>query len=329
MSDNLRVAVAGLGVMGSHHARILDSFGALAAVFDTDLNKASAKGQQYDVPNCTSLEVLLAMPLDAVCVAAPTPCHLDIGAQCLAAGLDVFMEKPLADNYISAAELVNVADVSGRIFTVGYIERFNPAFRALQRLVKEDAFGQITSVNMKRVGGLPRSADNVILDLMTHDINLLTALFGAEPDAVYTHQNTVNKIVNSAQVLFSFGDAAATCEANWVSPIKVRRIEVTGTTGYCDVNLIQQRVTRYETYPMRDKAQSFKDFASFQDFVATYGEPRHQIVDQFHQEPLKEELGAFLEALKTRDVSQLVSGQDALRTLGTTLKACGKKWRDQ
>jgi UDP-N-acetylglucosamine 3-dehydrogenase len=319
-----RVAVIGLGVMGSHHARILNSLGVLSAVYDPDVSRASAKGQQYDVPNCTSLDVLLAMPLDAVCVAAPTPFHLDIGAQCLTAGLDVFMEKPLADTYISAGELVNVADISGKIFTVGYIERFNPAFRALQRLVKEEAFGEITSVNMKRVGGLPRSADNVILDLMTHDINLLMALFGTEPNAVYTHHNTVDKIVNSAQVLFSFGKAAATCEANWVSPIKVRRIEVTGTSGYCDVNLIQQRVTRYETYGMREGAQSFKDFASFQDFVATYGEPRHQIVDQFHQEPLKDELEAFVHALETRDTSQLVSGQDALNTLKVTLQACGK-----
>ena len=317
-----KVAVIGLGVMGSHHARILDSFGALDAVCDPDYERARSRGAQYEVPWYTSVDELLKRrELDAACVAAPTPYHLDIGVECLTTGLDVFMEKPLADNYISAAELVNVADISGQIFTVGYIERFNPAFRALQSLVKEDTFGELTSVNIKRVGGLPRSADNVILDLMTHDINLLTTLFEGEVSAVHTHQNKVNGIVNSAQVLFSFGAAAATCEANWVSPIKVRRIEVTGTSGYCDVNLIKQTVTRYEAHPLNGADRTFEDFASFQDFVAKYGEPRCQVVDQFHAEPLKEEIGAFLEALETRDASQLVSGADALRTLRITLNA--------
>lgn len=324
MMQKKKVAVVGLGVMGSHHTRILDSFGALAAVCDPDAERARSKGTQYDVPFFTDLTDLLRNNnFNAVCVAAPTPFHLEIGERCLLAGLDVFMEKPLADNLESAERLVHIANKSDSVFTVGYIERFNPAFRALQRLVKEDTFGDITSVNIKRVGGSPRSADNVILDLMTHDINLLTALFGHAPRAIHTHKNEVDGIVNSAQVLFSFGEAAATCEANWVSPIKVRRIEVTGTSGYCDVNLITQKITRYEGRAMNGADQNFQDFASFQNFVSKYGEPRYQIVDQFHQEPLKDELAAFLDAVKTRDTSELVSADDALRTLKITLQAKG------
>lgn len=318
------IAVIGLGAMGSNHARVLYQLGALGMVFDTDTERSVKTGSSYGVPSLFSLDEVLASRPQAVCVATPTLSHLEIGLRCLNAGCHVFMEKPLAPNLEDAKQLVDAARQSEKIFTVGYIERFNPAFRALQCFVHEEIFGKITSVNIKRVGGVPRSADNVILDLMTHDINLLLTLFGRCPEHVYAYGANVDNILNSAQVLFDFGSASATCEANWVSPIKIRRIEITGTSGYCEVDLIQQKLTCCESHTQSMNPQNLNSFESFQQFVREYAEPRHQVTNRFHREPLKDELEAFIKATETYNTSQLVSAQDAFETLAITLQACKK-----
>jgi UDP-N-acetylglucosamine 3-dehydrogenase len=323
----MRIAVIGLGSMGSNHARILKEFGVLSAICDTDANKLINQSKQYGVPFYTHLDDLLSTEkdLDAVCIAAPTAFHLPITQECTNYNLNIFLEKPLASTLEEAEQLVELVDNSNKLFSVGYIERYNPAFKALQKLITEEEFGDITSVNIKRVGGIPRSANNIILDLMTHDINLLLALFKKSPTYISTNKRIKNNIIDSAQTLFCFGEASATCESNWICPTKIRRIELTGTSGYCEVNLIRQEIIRYKNNKITNEDISFKDFDSYKHFVSKYGEPYCQIIDKFYQEPLKEELRAFIDAIKTRSNVQLVSGKDALDTLKITLEACNER----
>ena len=138
-----KIAVIGLGVMGNNHARVLKELGVLSLVCDTNREVAAKKGTQYGVPFCSSIEGVINWRPDAVVIAAPTPLHHEIGTACLRAGIDVFMEKPLAHSIEAAAALVEAANQSGRIFTVGYIERFNPAVRALQSLLEPLSHGQL------------------------------------------------------------------------------------------------------------------------------------------------------------------------------------------
>jgi len=310
-----QVAVVGLGVMGTHHARVYAEHAVLSAVCDIDSSRTAWMSAQYGVDGYSSIDSLLSdhSPL-AVSIAVPTPLHAEIATKCLLAGVHIMLEKPICEGLEEARRLVELADGLDLVLAVGYIERFNPAFRALQALVDEGAFGEITSISIKRVGGTPRSADNVVLDLMTHDFNLLMALFGREPISVSTHSTEANGIINSAQVLLDFETASATCEANWISPVKIRRLEVTGTRGYCEVDMITQRVVRFGT----NLADSV---SGFQDFVAQYGDPVQQSVAVFRQEPLKEELSEFVEAIHTGQLEDLVTGADALRTLKITLQA--------
>jgi len=124
------------------------------------------------------------------------------------------------------------------------------------------------------------------------------ALFGREPISVSTHSTEANGIINSAQVLLDFETASATCEANWISPVKIRRVEVTGTDEYCVVDMIRQEVS-----------------------LLALRERQPMIVPK--QEPLKEELSAFVDAIRTGCRDGIVTGEDALRTLEVTLQAAG------
>jgi predicted dehydrogenase len=314
----MKVGVVGLGVMGKLHCRIYSELGVLSGVFDVNSTASSQVAQQYGVKSFSNLDEFFADGFDAVSIVVPTPFHKDCAIKALAAGCHILVEKPLSDNIVDAQSIIDSASSANKILAVGYIERFNPAFKALQTLVAEGVFGDITSVNVKRVGGLPRSADNIILDLMTHDFNLLTALFKKQPQSVYTHCRKNNLITDSAQVLLDFGDASATCEANWISPIKIRNIQLTGTKGYCEVDMINKEICRYDGGIFDQSPESYKAHAA----KSVYSKKMDFL--RFSQEPLKEELSGFLKTVQTGDLSSIVTGEDALATLELTLRAAGK-----
>lgn len=318
----MRVAVIGTGSMGTNHVRVYHELGVLAAVCDTDWKRANALAESYgDVAFYSNITKMLdTETLDAVSVATPTELHVNIAEKCLQAGVNVLCEKPISDDIQSAKRLVRAAEASGKILAVGYIERYNPAFRALSKLVKDKVFGEITSVNIKRVGGLPRSATNVILDLMTHDLNLLITLFGQYPQAIFTHKHHGNGIVDSAQVLMTFGTASATCEANWISPVKIRQIHITGTCGYAEVDMLTQKITQYNAVLPQAPHRNFSEF------LLNYAIPDSTTTSCFRREPLKEELSVFLDAIKTGNTEELITGEDALQTLKLTLEAKNTVW---
>lgn len=315
-----KFAVIGLGNMGLNHVRLYKELGVLTAVCDVRHDHAKKIGQQYDVPFYSDTFSLLAScDLDGITVAVPTPFHLETVKECLDAKINVLCEKPISDNLKDAEKMVSYAKKNNCILAVGYVENFNPAFQALNILVRESGLGELTSVNIKRVGGIPRSADNVILDLMTHDFNLLLTLFQQYPEKMDTHARYNDGLLDSAQVLLDFGKASATCEANWISPIKIRSIQATGTEGYCEVDMIKQQITRFKGGLMKERA------IKYLDFVNANGFPKAMDTANFNQEPLKEELKGFIQAVKTNILDTIVSGEEGIKTLRLTLDAVTKK----
>lgn len=314
----MRVAVIGVGSMGKNHARAYKELGVLCAVCDPNPDQSYKIGSLHRVQMYSSVKRLLeSCKPDAVSIAVPTEYHYDVAKLCLEAGVHVLCEKPLSDSLENAQKLVDLASQHNVVFAVGYIERFNPAFRALETLVANGEFGEITSVNIKRVGGVGRSAGNVVLDLMTHDFNLLLALFGFYPNKVCTHTRTKNGIVDSAQVLLSFGTASAICESNWISPVKVRQVHVTGTKGSCEVDMLKQTIKQFKSNTVAD--HHVKDF---QEFIMQYGLPDSYTVSVFRKEPLKEELSLFMDAIENHS-KDIITGPEALDTLKLTIEAAG------
>jgi UDP-N-acetylglucosamine 3-dehydrogenase len=306
----MKIGVIGLGVMGKHHVRVCKELGVLAAVFDINSNTAQKVGSEFGVEWFSELDQMLKLELDGAIIATPTASHRDDAIRCIDRGLHVFVEKPLSLTIEAAQEICDAVTAAGKVLATGYIERYNPAYLALKELVTVKEFGELTSINIKRVGGSPRSADNVIVDLMTHDFSLLLNLLENAPDRIYTNKHFNNGILDSAQVMLDFGTISATCEANWVSPTKIRQIHVTGTQGYCEVDLIKQQLKIIST-----NLNSNLRIKAFRDVVQTSA-----ILD-FQKEPLKAEIESFVDAIKTNKTSGVVSGTDALKVLELTIVA--------
>ena len=173
----LRVGVVGTGAMGQNHVRIYHEMEGveLAGIADVDEQRVNSLAKQYEIEGFTDYRQLFDHDLDAVSIVVPTKLHRQVVFEALEAGLDVLVEKPIADTIENANAMIAKAKEVNRNLMVGHIERFNPAVMRLKEIIESGILGKIVSISTRRVGPYnPRIRDvGVILDIGVHDICLL------------------------------------------------------------------------------------------------------------------------------------------------------------
>ena len=172
----VKVGVIGIGNMGWHHARVLSLLrdADLIGVADPDPERGHMATEQFGCRWFADYREMLS-EVEAVCIAVPTLLHHPVGLACLQAGLHVLSEKPIAASQDEATALINAAHQAHRLLQVGHIERFNPAFRELIKVVANEEVvvleGRRHSPHSDRANDV-----SVVLDLMIHDIDLVLEL---------------------------------------------------------------------------------------------------------------------------------------------------------
>ena len=168
----------GAGAFGRNHLRVvreLEQAGegvALAAVVEPDAARAGDAAEKYSIPSFASVDDLLATELriDAALVAVPTIHHHAVARRLLEAGVDVLLEKPLAVSLAEADDLLALAAERRRILQPGHLERFNPAVLAIEPKLRRPMFFEAHRLSIFT----PRSLDvDVVLDLMIHDLDIV------------------------------------------------------------------------------------------------------------------------------------------------------------
>ena len=175
----VKVGVIGIGNMGWHHARVLSLLkdADLVGVSDPDAERGALAQDQFDCRWFADYRDMLS-EVEAVCIAVPTLLHHAVGLACLEAGLHVLIEKPIAASQEEAASLSESASRVDRLLQVGHIERFNPAFRELTKVVANE---EVVVLEARRHSPHSDRANDVsvVLDLMIHDLDLVLELAGA------------------------------------------------------------------------------------------------------------------------------------------------------
>lgn len=303
--------------MGRHHARVYREMPNvdLVAVVDADPEIAAEVGRMYGVQAYTDVAKMLeeAAP-DAVSVAVPTHAHYAVTTQLLKAGCHVLVEKPIAATYAEALQMVEAAEAVGRKLMVGHIERFNPAVLELKRRLDGRALGQIFQIHARRLGPFPTRIQDVgvIMDLATHDLDIMRFLTGSEVDRAYaeirrdlhhSHEDLLNGILRF------HNSTVGVLEINWLTPTKIRDLYVTGERGMFYVNYITQDLFFYEN------AQAHGE-ESWAPLSLLRGVSEGVMVRfAIHKkEPLRAELEAFIDAVCGRvvDGAHAVDGMVAL-----------------
>lgn len=300
---NLRVAVVGAGSFGKNHLRVIHKspHAELSGVLDADPIRAAEAASPYKCPIFQSIEEL-AEHADAAVIATPTVSHSGLGCRLMELGLDILVEKPIADTSAGAQSLIDTARRWGRILQVGHLERFNPAITALESELTIPLFFEIHRLSEFS----PRSLDvDVILDLMIHDLDILLALTGKKPEEIRAAGISIlSSKTDIANVRLQFpGGCIANLTASRVSTERVRKLRLFQPHEYISLDYSRQDAVRF-----RAKPPAGIDFAPF-------------TVNK--DEPLRLELENFFESVTTRHPPK-VTGEDAMAALDLALEISAK-----
>jgi predicted dehydrogenase len=305
----IRVGVIGVGNMGQHHTRILSLLKdvELVGVSDINVERGLEMASKYRVRFFENYLDLLPY-VDAVCIAVPTRLHYQVGMDCLKAGVHSLMEKPIAASIAEAESLVNAAAEFNCIMQVGHIERFNPAFRELSKVLKTE---DLMAIEAHRMSPYSTRANDVsvVLDLMIHDIDLLLELV-ASPVVKLTASgsrasNSAYLDYVTATLGFSNG-IIATLTASKVTHRKMRRI-----AAHCKNSLTEADFLNNEILIHRQTTANY---------TTDYGQVLYRqdgLIEQVSTtniEPLHAELEHFVNCVRGGNQPS-VGGEQALKAL--------------
>jgi len=224
-----KIAIIGLGVMGSRHMRVVSGLTELFELvggYDQDEQLKEEVCARYQAPALTSLEEAIELA-EVVLISTPTSTHFELAKQTIEAGRDLFVEKPLADTHENCQKLIELQKKHGVRMGVGHVERFNPVIQWLRERLHQES---LLSINIERVGPNPPQIKDVgiVTDLAVHDLDLiaflskaplgrLSCVGSAEPSR---HENVAQIITTTDN------GVVGSINTNWLTPFKSRQITI-------------------------------------------------------------------------------------------------------
>jgi UDP-N-acetylglucosamine 3-dehydrogenase len=308
----INVGVIGVGNMGFHHARVYSGLAGanLVACSDVEEGRLIPIRDKFKCNTYTDYrEMLAAENLDGVSIVVPTSMHREVAFEAMEKGISFLVEKPIASTVEDARSIYEMASEKNIAFLIGHIERFNPAVMKLKEMIDSGEMGDIITIHAKRVGLYPPQIQdsNIIVDVSIHDIEILNFLLGAPPDEIHVNAGTATGGKEDyVGILANYSGRSGIIQSNWITPIKVRKLYVTATKAYVELDYISQEMRMFDNLAVKQAL----DFESFQEVSS----PRQKSVVIKSQEPLKLELSHFLEVV-SGESEPLVTPQDGIKAL--------------
>lgn len=294
MKDKLKVGVIGVGRLGSIHARIYSELEEveLVGVYDINVDKAIEVGRQLGVRTFPTMQALLS-EVSAVSIVVPTTSHYEVAREAIERGRHCLIEKPFTGSLSLAKRLFRLAKKKGVILQVGHVERFNSAMQMLREMVPSAPI----FVECHRLSPFPNRATDVsvVMDLMIHDIDICLWFIPhsiKRVEAVGAPVLTGKDDIANARITFKNG-TICDITASRVSDETVRKIRMFFPGAYVSIDYIEQQVEL---------------------FVLNKGNLEKRVLQPTRSEPLKEEIKAFVKAIRT-GTNPPVSGMEGLLAL--------------
>jgi predicted dehydrogenase len=294
----INAGVIGVGYLGQHHARIYSELEGvkLTAIVDADMKRAEEIAAKYGGKAYPDYKSAFDA-VDAISIAAPTTMHHSIAMDCIRAGKDILVEKPIAATLDEADDMINESHKKGVLVQVGHLERFNPAVLSIYPLLTKPVFLEAERMSPF----LGRGVDvDITLDLMIHDIDIILAILshgGPIPevtDIKAAYANVITNNIDVAKAWFSFDNgASALMTASRLSFEKSRRLKIFQDDSYLLVDYQNMEIKRF-----------FKE----------NGKISAESIHVEKHEPLKEELRDFIDCVVKRR-RPLVSASDGRNAL--------------
>ncbi|HQK99367.1 MAG TPA: Gfo/Idh/MocA family oxidoreductase [Smithellaceae bacterium] len=294
----IRIGVVGIGHLGNYHLQKYSKIDAceIVGVSDTDPERARKAADLYGGDAFSDHRDLLGR-VDAVSLCVPTGYHHAVAKDFLAAGVDVLIEKPLCATVSEADDLLEIAAKHQCVFQVGFVERFNPAVMALEKVITRPVFIEVHRLHPF----FERGTDvDVILDLMIHDLDIIlkfvrSELVNVEAVGVPVLSDKID--ISNVRLSFACG-CIANITASRISAKTMQKLRFFGPEGYHAVDTRKREILSLSKAAGPDGRQQIV---------------QNQI-DIGSHDPLEEEIRAFVHAVQTRTAPP-VTGEEGRKSL--------------
>jgi predicted dehydrogenase len=303
--ENIKVGVIGVGYLGRFHAQKYAALEGvtLVGVADTNGEQSEKVAGECGCRSFTDYKELLK-DVDAVSIVVPTSIHCNVAGDCLDAGIDVLLEKPMTVTLSEADELIAKADAGKLILQIGHLERFNPALQAMEPFLTTPVF-----IESHRIATFKnRGVDvDVVLDLMIHDIDIILNIIDSPIKTIHTvgaPVATANTDIANARLIFENG-ATANVTVSRISRTNVRKMRIFQPGSYLNVDFGNKRIMTIQ----------------LSDELRENGMPK-QIVDVrtfADGDALRSEITSFVRHVRER-TRPAVSGVEGRRALAVALQ---------
>ena len=317
------MGVIGCGYWGPNLIRNINSSSKanLKWVCDLDEVKLSKIGSLYpNVKKTNNIDDLLNDPqIDAVAIATPVNTHYPIAKKCLNKYKNVLIEKPISSTSIQAEELISIAEKNNLSLMCDHTYCYSSAIRKIKDIIDDDVIGKVLYYDSTRINlGLFQKDINVAWDLAPHDLSILFYLFDQKPLTLNATGaiHSVEGIENISYIsLFYPNNFIAHINVNWLSPLKQRKVIITGDKKmllWDDLNQ-SESIKIYDTgigiehFPEKDKRK----------FLISYRHGDTNIPQLDSSEPLGEVINEFVNSINEnrKSLTDGISGFNVLKVL--------------
>lgn len=287
----LKVGVAGAGHLGKIHLKLLQQSTKyeLVGFYDLDTLNAQKLEQELGYKFYTDLDQLISQ-VDVLDIVTPTLSHFDVAKKVIENGKHVFLEKPITNTVEEAEEIIRLAKLHKVKGQVGHVERFNPAFSAIQNSLNQPLF-----IEAHRLAEFnPRGTDvPVVLDLMIHDLDVILSIVKSEVKNVHSSGvSIISETPDIANVRLEFENGCvANITTSRISMKNMRKMRIFQKDAYVSVDFLEKKS---EIIRMEDATQENTD-----DFSMILENAEKQKKKIWFDYPKVEANNAILDELET------------------------------
>jgi predicted dehydrogenase len=306
----LKVGVFGTGHLGKFHLNNWKEIKGTELIGFYDPNDAIAQEveEKYQLKRFRDADQLMDL-CDLVDIIAPTNNHFELCEKAIRKGKHVFVEKPLANTMAEARELVQLVKESNVKLQVGHVERFNPAFLALEMTTLNPMFIEVHRLAQFN----PRGTEvSVILDLMIHDIDIILSVVKSEVKSISASGVAVlTDTPDIANVRIEFDNGCVVnLTSSRISMKRMRKMRLFQKDAYIGIDFLNKK-----TEVIKLRTELDLDAFSF-DIETRHGKKTIAVLNPSVPEvnAIKMELEKFCEAI-VNNTTPIVSEVDGYRAM--------------
>ena len=249
----LNVALIGYGYWGPNVARNLyrNKNICLKVICDLDRDRLELAQQLYasEIEYTTNFDdVVVRSDIDAICLAVETRAHFELGKKVLKERKHLYVEKPFTDSVLQAKELKKLAEERNLIIHIDHIMVHHPAIIKIKEILDAGELGDIIYMDCSRMNlGKVKNDVSAMWDLSVHDLSIIDFLSNG---ATIKDVKSMGRVIYSSKpsvtfITVAYEDFIANIKANWISPIKERKLIIAGTKKmlvYDDVDVLNKLI---------------------------------------------------------------------------------------